>query len=326
MKRRADEAAALERKRTMRELADGFEAAVGGIVGLVSSSATELQATEQLTSTATETARQSTTVAAAAEEAASNVGTVAARRRNSAPRSRRSAARSRARPGWPSSRSRGRQHRPARRGAPGDLEPRRRHGRVDLIDRRSDESARPQRHHRGGKGRGRGARLRGRGRRGEGTRHADRTGDAGDQRADRRDPGRDRSGRLGDRHDHRPDPGKYNTVAAGIAAAVEEQGAATRRSCATSRRLPPGPGGDEQHRRRGAGLGGYRFGGGPGFGAASELSRQSEHLSTEVGRFLRHRARRLTSLRSPPAAAKDHREHRKRSSGSRITHGSLRSL
>ena len=40
---------------------------MGGIVGLVSSSATELQATaQQMTSTATETASQSTTVAAAA--------------------------------------------------------------------------------------------------------------------------------------------------------------------------------------------------------------------------------------------------------------------
>ncbi|MFF8802821.1 MULTISPECIES: methyl-accepting chemotaxis protein [unclassified Methylobacterium] len=79
VRRRADEAAAAERKRTMVELADGFEAAVGGIVGMVSSSATELQATaQQMTATATETASQSTTVAAAAEEAASNVGTVAA--------------------------------------------------------------------------------------------------------------------------------------------------------------------------------------------------------------------------------------------------------
>lgn len=74
----ADAAAASERKRTMAELADGFERAVGGIVGLVSSSATELQATaQQMTATAQETATQSTTVAAAAEEAASNVGTVA---------------------------------------------------------------------------------------------------------------------------------------------------------------------------------------------------------------------------------------------------------
>ncbi len=79
VKRRADEAAAAERKRTMIELADGFERAVGGIVGTVSSSATELQATaQQMTASANETAARSSTVAAAAEEAATNVNTVAA--------------------------------------------------------------------------------------------------------------------------------------------------------------------------------------------------------------------------------------------------------
>ncbi|MGC5780591.1 methyl-accepting chemotaxis protein [Methylobacterium sp. NFXW15] len=79
MKRLADEAAARERKRTMIELADSFERSVGGIVGMVSSSSTELQATaQQMTSTAAETASQSITVAAAAEEASSNVNTVAA--------------------------------------------------------------------------------------------------------------------------------------------------------------------------------------------------------------------------------------------------------
>jgi len=78
VKSRADAAAAAERQRTMIELADGFESAVGGIVGLVSSSATELQATaQQMTATAQETASQSTTVAAAAEEASTNVNTVA---------------------------------------------------------------------------------------------------------------------------------------------------------------------------------------------------------------------------------------------------------
>ncbi|UIY43391.1 methyl-accepting chemotaxis protein [Methylobacterium radiotolerans] len=72
-------AAEEQRKAGMRQMADGFEAAVGGIIGTVSSSATELQATAQaMTATATETASQSTTVAAAAEEAASNVSTVAA--------------------------------------------------------------------------------------------------------------------------------------------------------------------------------------------------------------------------------------------------------
>ncbi|KMO31197.1 chemotaxis protein [Methylobacterium variabile] len=79
IKRIADAAAAEERRRTMMALADGFEQAVGGVVGMVSASATELQATaEQMTATATETASQSTTVAAAAEEASANVNTVAA--------------------------------------------------------------------------------------------------------------------------------------------------------------------------------------------------------------------------------------------------------
>jgi len=72
-------AAEEQRKAGMRQMADAFEQAVGGIVGMVSSSATELQATAQtMTATAGETANQSTTVAAAAEEAAANVNTVAA--------------------------------------------------------------------------------------------------------------------------------------------------------------------------------------------------------------------------------------------------------
>lgn len=78
IRRIADEAAVHERKRTMVELADGFERAVGGIITMVSSSATELQATAgAMSGTASETAAQSSTVAAAAEEAASNVSTVA---------------------------------------------------------------------------------------------------------------------------------------------------------------------------------------------------------------------------------------------------------
>ncbi len=72
-------AAEAQRKAGMRQMADSFEAAVGGIIGLVSSSATELQATAgAMSGTAAETAAQSTAVAAAAEEAGSNVATVAA--------------------------------------------------------------------------------------------------------------------------------------------------------------------------------------------------------------------------------------------------------
>ncbi|KQP83205.1 MCP four helix bundle domain-containing protein [Methylobacterium sp. Leaf117] len=68
-----------QRKAAMRSMADGFEGAVGGIITMVTSAATELQATAQsMAGTATQTANQSTSVAAAAEEAASNVNTVAA--------------------------------------------------------------------------------------------------------------------------------------------------------------------------------------------------------------------------------------------------------
>ncbi|MET7242152.1 methyl-accepting chemotaxis protein [Methylobacterium sp. EM32] len=68
-----------QRRHAMREMADAFERAVGGIVGAVTASATELQATAQtMTLTAQETAGQSGSVAAAATQAAANVGTVAA--------------------------------------------------------------------------------------------------------------------------------------------------------------------------------------------------------------------------------------------------------
>ncbi|MEE7462834.1 chemotaxis protein [Methylobacterium fujisawaense] len=60
-------------------VADRFEQSVGSIIGRVSSSANELQATaQQLTAAARETAIQSTAVAAAAQESAANVDTVAA--------------------------------------------------------------------------------------------------------------------------------------------------------------------------------------------------------------------------------------------------------
>jgi methyl-accepting chemotaxis protein len=73
-------AAAEEQRRIgMHQMADGFERAVGGIIGQVSASAATLEATAQaMRATATETADRSTTVASAAEQAASNVGIVAA--------------------------------------------------------------------------------------------------------------------------------------------------------------------------------------------------------------------------------------------------------
>ncbi|WP_457107462.1 methyl-accepting chemotaxis protein [Methylobacterium sp. P5_C11] len=72
--------AAEERRRTgLREMAERFERTVGGFIGQVSDSATVLQGTAQtMTATATQTASQSSAVAAAAEQAAANVNTVAA--------------------------------------------------------------------------------------------------------------------------------------------------------------------------------------------------------------------------------------------------------
>ena len=69
----------VQRRAAMHEMADSFEAAIGGVVRAVSTAATELQsAAESMSAAATETAEQSTTVASAAEQAASNVNTVAA--------------------------------------------------------------------------------------------------------------------------------------------------------------------------------------------------------------------------------------------------------
>ena len=73
-----DRRAAEEKRRQMMQLADGFEASVRGVVDLVSSAATELQATSKdMSATAEQTSSQSATVASASEEATTNVQTVA---------------------------------------------------------------------------------------------------------------------------------------------------------------------------------------------------------------------------------------------------------
>jgi methyl-accepting chemotaxis protein len=72
------QAAAAARKAEMQKLADGFAAAVGGIVESVSSASTELEtAAGTLTRTAEVTQQLSGTVAAASEQASANVQTVA---------------------------------------------------------------------------------------------------------------------------------------------------------------------------------------------------------------------------------------------------------
>ncbi len=71
--------AAEERRKAMIDLAGRFETTAGSIVTGVTAQATELQATAQsMASSADETSRQSSTVAAASEQATQNVNTVAA--------------------------------------------------------------------------------------------------------------------------------------------------------------------------------------------------------------------------------------------------------
>lgn len=77
--RLAETTSAAERRSALHALAEAFERNVGRVVGLVSAACTELQATAgTMSGTATETAAQSGMVASAAEEASSNIGTIAA--------------------------------------------------------------------------------------------------------------------------------------------------------------------------------------------------------------------------------------------------------
>ena len=75
---KAKASAEQERHAQMLQMADEFEAAVGGIVRTVSASATEMESAAQgLSATAQTASKQATVVAAASEEASSNVQTVA---------------------------------------------------------------------------------------------------------------------------------------------------------------------------------------------------------------------------------------------------------
>ncbi|WP_308220166.1 methyl-accepting chemotaxis protein [Methylobacterium crusticola] len=76
--KRTLDAAEAQRRAVMRQLADTFEGAVGGIAATLSSAATELQATSlSMSETARHTSGRSSAVAAAAEEAGVNVQMVA---------------------------------------------------------------------------------------------------------------------------------------------------------------------------------------------------------------------------------------------------------
>jgi methyl-accepting chemotaxis protein len=77
--KRAEERAEQERRRAMLQMADNFEASVKGVVSLVASAATELNANAQSLAAGAEQARSQTSiVSAATEQTSANVQTVAA--------------------------------------------------------------------------------------------------------------------------------------------------------------------------------------------------------------------------------------------------------
>jgi len=75
----AEQQRQLDRAKRIETSVVGFEKAIGEVLGIVTGSATELEATaNSMAETAEETSRQSTAVAAASEEATTNVQTVSA--------------------------------------------------------------------------------------------------------------------------------------------------------------------------------------------------------------------------------------------------------
>jgi methyl-accepting chemotaxis protein len=78
IQRQTQERAEEEKRRAMTQLADGFEAGVKGVVSAVSAAARQLQGTAQhMSANADQTNQQCTTVSAAADQASANVQTVA---------------------------------------------------------------------------------------------------------------------------------------------------------------------------------------------------------------------------------------------------------
>ena len=166
--------------------------------------------------------------------------------------------------------------------------PHRRRGQADHGDRRADQPAGAQRHDRGGARRRGRPRLRGGGLRGEGAGGADRQGDRGDPAPDRRHADRDRRSRSPPSRRSAARSGASPRSPPTIAAAVEEQGAATqeiarnvrrgrarapRRSPATSPTSTAAPAKPARLRRR-------------SFARRSRCRSESSQLKLEVDKFL----------------------------------------
>ena len=218
-------------RKDMHKLADEFEAAVGNIVDTVSSASTELEAAaDTLTKTAESDAAalrrgRGRLRGGLRQRAVGRLGD----RGDGLARSTRSAGRCRSRAtiAGEAVKQAEKTDAPHHRAVAGG-EPHRRRGQADHRDRRADQPAGAQRHHRGGARRRGRQGLRGGRPRGQGAGRADRQGDRA--RSARRSPAcrprrRNRSRRS--RRSAAPSR-RISEIATTIAAAVEEQGAATQ--------------------------------------------------------------------------------------------------
>ncbi len=293
-----------EKRRALTALADRFEASVRGVVDVVSSSSTEMQAAAQsMTATAEETSRQSMTVSASAEQTSANVQTVASateelsssiaeigRQVEQSAKIARNAV------------SEAAQTNSAVECAGPRLAAHRGGRAAHRGHRRPDQPPRPQRHHRGGaRRRGRQGLCRRR-LRGQDAGEPDRQGDRGHQGPDRRDPGRDDPDRRRDeehrRHD-RPDRRDRDRD--------RRRGRAAERADGRDREQRPSGGEGHhrdrrQHRRRQSGGGADRRRGDAGarrrqraVAAGREAARRGRHLHRDVARRVTARGGRDTA-------------------------------
>ena len=202
--------AAAERRAAMENIASDFERSVNGIVRSVSTAAAGMQTTAQsMTATASDASARAATVGAASQAFVEQCRHGRGRRRRAFELGRRDFP-----PGGALQRDRqqgGRRRRTHQRHRRRALDRRRedrRSGQADPLDRRADQSAGAQRHHRSGARRRIRPRLCGRGFRSQGARQPDREGDRGNLGPGRGDAGlHQRSRRLDRRHhrDHRAD-------------------------------------------------------------------------------------------------------------------------
>ena len=166
-------------------------------------------------------------------------------------------------------------------------QPHRRRRQAHHRDRRADQPARAQRHHRGGARRRGRQGLRGRRPGGQGARRPDRQGDRRDRHPDRRHADGDRRIRSPPSRRSAPPSAASPRSPSTIAAAVEEQGAATAgdRPQRPAGRAGHHPG-RRQHRRRQPGRGETGSASAQVLSSARALSSEGAKLKTEVDKFL----------------------------------------